>query len=137
MIPLNQANILRTGSDVSLITYGPRQVADALAVAEKLSEEGASVEVIDLRTVAPYDKDAVLASVRKTGRAVILHEAVRDFGVGAEISANIAEELFAELQAPVKRLGGAYCPVPFSEPLEQAFVPSQAQLEKAIRDCLA
>ena len=135
-IPLGEANVLRDGEDVSLVTYGPRQVADALAVAKKLAEKGASVEVVDLRTVAPYDKETVLASVEKTGRAVILHEAVRDFGVGAEIAAHISEELFSKLRAPVRRLGGAYSPVPFSEPLEQAFIPSQEQIEDEINAIL-
>lgn len=134
-IPLGKANIVKEGHDATVITYG-RQVTDAIAVAGKLAAEGVAVEVIDLRTIAPFDKQAVLESVAKTGRAVILHEAVRDFGVGAEISALINEELFGQLRAPIQRLGGAYCPVPFSLPLETAFMPSQQDLERALRQMM-
>lgn len=135
-IPLGKANILKEGHDVSVITYGPRQVADVMAVTDELANKGVSVEVIDLRTIAPFDKEAILNSVSKTGRAVIVHEAVRDFGVGAEISATICEELMHEMKSPVKRLGGAYAPVPFSEPLEQAFMPTRDEIESAVRDCI-
>ena len=135
-IPLGKANILGEGSDVTLITYGPRQVADSLVVSEKLAKSGVSVEIIDLRTVAPFDKETVLESVRKTGRAVIVHEAVRNFGVGAEISACIGEEVLDSLKAPVQRIGSVYAPVPFSEPLEQAWMPSQAEIEAAVLQCM-
>lgn len=134
-IPLGKANVLREGSDVSVIAYG-RQVADVMAVAEKLSKEGLSVEVIDLRTISPLDADTVLASVGKTRRAVIVHEAVKSFGVGAEISSIIHEALFDQLQAPVQRVGAVDSPVPFSKPLETAFMPGQEQIESAIRIAL-
>src|SRR5262249_4398340 len=91
-VPLSKAAVARAGSDASIITYG-KAVGDALAVAEKLSDEGISVEVIDLRTIAPFDDEAILNSVAKTKRAVVLHEAVKAFGVGAEISSRIHEEL--------------------------------------------
>ena len=135
-IPLGKANILGEGSDVTLITYGPRQVADSLVVSEKLAKSGVSVEIIDLRTVAPFDKETVLESVRKTGRAVIVHEAVRNFGVGAEISACIGEEVLDSLKAPVQRIGSVYAPVPFSEPLEKAWMPSQVEIEAAVLQCM-
>jgi acetoin:2,6-dichlorophenolindophenol oxidoreductase subunit beta len=134
VIPLGKARIAREGSDVTVITYG-RQVNDVLAVVEKM--EGVSVEVIDLRTVAPYDEEAVLASVAKTGRAVIVHEAVKKFGVGAEIAARINEKLFGRLHHPVVRVGGKFSPVPFSQPLEAAFVPTPEEIEAAIRQALS
>jgi acetoin:2,6-dichlorophenolindophenol oxidoreductase subunit beta len=134
-IPLGKANIVRSGKDVTVISYA-RQVRDALAVAKRLDGEGVSVEVIDLRTISPWDAKTVLASVARTGRAVIVHEAARNFGVGAEISARINEELFGQLKAPLQRLGGRNSPVPFSKPLESAFAPNQGQIESAIRTVL-
>lgn len=131
-VPIGKANVLRTGKDLTVITYS-RQVHDAVAVAEKLSKENMSVEVIDLRTISPLDMLTVIDSVRKTGRALIVHEAVKNFGVGAEIAAQLNEVLFGKLRFPVQRLGGAFCPVPFSKPLETAFVPSQSDIEQAIR----
>ncbi|MCY1460964.1 Pyruvate dehydrogenase E1 component subunit beta [compost metagenome] len=118
-----------------MITYS-KQVHDAVAVANQLAKEGISVEVIDLRTISPLDTDTILSSVAKTGRAVVVHEATRNFGVGAEISSLIHEALFSELKAPVGRVGSAFCAVPFSKPLESAFVPSAAQIESAIRATL-
>ena len=120
-IPIGKASIVQEGKDVTVIAYSgmvltARQALDALA------EKGVSVELVDLRTISPWDREAVLNSVRKTGRAVIVHEAVRQFGVGAEIAATIQEELFGALKAPVRRLGAPYSPVPFSKPLETAFL---------------
>jgi pyruvate/2-oxoglutarate/acetoin dehydrogenase E1 component len=131
-IPLGKAKRAVEGSDISLISYG-RQVMDCVAVAGKLAKEGISVEVIDLRSVAPLDNESILASVAKTGRAVIVHEAMKTCGVGAEVSSRINEGLFGRLKAPVQRVTSAFCPVPFSKPLEDAFLPSQADIEKAIR----
>lgn len=131
-VPLGKAAIAREGSDVSLITYG-RTVLDALGIAEELGKEGISVEVVDLRTIAPYDEETVLASVRKTGRAVTLHEAVKPFGTGAEISATIHEKLFNELKAPVQRVGGAFSAVPFVAALEQAWIPTKDEIVGAIK----
>ena len=135
-IPLGLAKVVREGKDATIVTYG-RQVFDALAVAETLGKEGVQVEVIDLRTIAPLDTATVLASVKKTGRAVVVHEAVKNLGLGAEISSRIHESLFHELKAPVGRVGSVFCPVPFSKPLETAFVPSQADIEAAVRKTLA
>jgi pyruvate dehydrogenase E1 component beta subunit len=134
-VPLGKAAVSREGTDVTVIGYG-RPILDALAVAEKLSAEGISVEVIDLRTIVPWDQETVLASVAKTGRAVTVHEAVTQFGVGAEISARIHEELFSTLKAPVQRVGSMNSIVPFSPPLEQAYMWSQDKLEAAIRKTL-
>ena len=134
-LPLGKANVARTGTDVTVIGYG-RPINDALAIAERLAGEGISVEVIDLRTVSPWDKDTVLNSVAKTGRAVVVHEAVRNFGCGAEIAATIAEELFGQLKAPIRRVASRNTPVPVSPPLEQAFAWSADAIEIAIRSTL-
>jgi acetoin:2,6-dichlorophenolindophenol oxidoreductase subunit beta len=107
-----------------------------MAVVEQLGTDGISCEVIDLRTVSPLDTETILTSVAKTGRAVVVHEAVKPFGVGAEIASRIYESLFRELKAPVQRVGSQFCPVPFSKPLEDAFVPGAAQIEAAIRATL-
>jgi acetoin:2,6-dichlorophenolindophenol oxidoreductase subunit beta len=134
-IPLGKANIAREGSDITVISYG-RPVAQVLAIAEKLSGEGIGVEVVDLRTVSPLDKKTVLESVAKTQRAVIVHEAVEQFGVGAAVSALISEELHGSLRSPVARVGSRNCPVPFSQPLEQAFMYSDDRIEAAIRKAM-
>ena len=98
-----------------------------------MAEEGVSVEVIDLRTIAPFDEEAVLASVKKTGRAIVLHEAVKAFGTGAEISARINEKLFGQLKAPVVRIGGAFSAVPMANVLEQAWIPNKDEIKEAAR----
>jgi pyruvate dehydrogenase E1 component beta subunit len=131
-IPLGKANIVRTGGDVTVISYS-RTVADCLAVAETLAKEKIGVEVIDLRTIAPFDSETILRSVARTRRAVIVHEAVTPFGVGAEIAAVIQKSLFGMLAAPVERVGGCFCPVPFSRPLEMEFVPTLPRIETAVR----
>ncbi|MEY4240267.1 MAG: hypothetical protein RL339_2868 [Pseudomonadota bacterium] len=134
-VPLGKAAVAREGSDISLITYG-RTVLDALAVAEDLAKEGISVEVIDLRTIAPYDEATVLASVRKTGLAITLHEAVRPFGTGAELAANIQEKCWDSLKGPVRRIGGTFSPVPFASVLEQAWIPNKGQIVGQIKAAL-
>ena len=134
-IPLGKARVVREGSDVTVIAYS-RILQDCAAVADKLAKEGIAVELIDLRTIAPLDEAALLASVGKTRRAVVVHEAVRPFGVGAEIAALLNEHLFGQLKAPVQRVGAQHCPVPFSKPLEMAFVPQQPAIEAAVRKAL-
>ncbi len=131
-VPLGKAAIAREGSDCTIITYG-RTVLDALEIAGQLADEGISVEVIDLRTIAPYDEKTVIASVRKTGRAVVLHEAVKAYGTGAEIAARLSEKLFGELKAPVQRIGGAFSAVPMANVLEQAWIPSKDAIKDAVR----
>jgi acetoin:2,6-dichlorophenolindophenol oxidoreductase subunit beta len=130
-VPIGKANVLNEGSDVTIIAYA-RMIQEAMPAVAKLKEAGISAELIDLRTIAPWDRDTVVKSVAKTGRAVIVHEAVTPFGAGAEISAVLNEELFGKLRAPVKRLGGAFCPVPFSKPLETAFAPQTADIIAAV-----
>jgi pyruvate dehydrogenase E1 component beta subunit len=132
-IELGKARVAREGQDVTVITYS-EIVNRALAAAEALVAEGISVEVIDLRTISPWDRETVLASVTKTGRAVVVHEAVRSCGVGAEIAATISEEIFGKLKAPVNRLGAPFTPVPFSSVLEQAYLIQTDDIAKAVRD---
>lgn len=126
-IPLGKASVALAGTDVTLITYSSMMFACYQAAAE-LAEAGISAEIIDLRTISPWDKQTVLASVEKTGRAIVVHEAVRSFGPGAEIAATIQEELFGKLKAPVKRLGAPYCAVPFAKVLEDAFLVQPADV---------
>jgi pyruvate dehydrogenase E1 component beta subunit len=111
-------------------------VQDCATVAEKLAKEGIQVELIDLRTISPLDEASLLRSVAKTRRAVVVHEAVRRFGVGAEIAALLHEHLFGDLKAPIQRVGANHSPVPFSKTLEAAHVPQPATIEAAIRKTL-
>ncbi len=119
-VPLGKARVTREGRDLTVVSYS-RVALEALQAADLLAAEGISAEVIDLRTISPWDKEAVLKSVAKTGRLLIAHEAVRPFGAGAEIAATVSEELFGKLKAPVRRVGAPFCPVPFSSALESAF----------------
>lgn len=135
-IPLGKANIVREGSDLTIVSYGA-MVGQALAAADALAADGIAAEVVDLRTIAPYDAETVLASVAKTGRLVIVHEAVRKFGVGAELAAEVAEALHGKLKAPIRRLGSEFNAVPFSKPLEAANLPNVAKIEAAARSTLA
>jgi acetoin:2,6-dichlorophenolindophenol oxidoreductase subunit beta len=135
-VPLGKARVVRPGKDVTVIGYA-RGIVESLPVVERLAADGIDVELIDLRTISPIDEATVLASVEKTGRAVIVHEAVKAFGVGAELSARIHETLFQRLKAPVQRVGSAFCPVPFARKLEAAFLFSQADIEAAVRRTLA
>jgi acetoin:2,6-dichlorophenolindophenol oxidoreductase subunit beta len=134
-IPLGKANIVRTGSDVSVISYG-RPINDSLKIAERLAGEGISVEIVDLRTVSPLDSETVLKSVAKTHRAVVVHEAPRSFGVGAEVTAQIQEHLFGQLQAPVLRVASRDVAVPFARVLEAEFLYKPSAIEAAIRQTL-
>jgi len=132
IVPLGEAKLAREGSDVTIISHS-RGVNDSLVAAKNLAEEGISVEIVDLRTISPWDRATVLTSLEKTGRALIVHEAVKQFGIGAEIAAVISEEMWGKLKAPVQRLGAAYAPVPFSKPLETGFIPSVGDIEAAVR----
>lgn len=132
-VPLGKASVQREGSDVTIVTYA-RMAAESRQAAAQAAEQGISVEVVDLRTIAPWDRETVLASARKTGRVLIVHEAVKQHGVGAEIAAVINEELFGVLKKPVKRLGGAFSAVPYSKPLESAFAPDAARILAAITE---
>jgi acetoin:2,6-dichlorophenolindophenol oxidoreductase subunit beta len=130
-VPIGKARIARAGRDVTIVAHS-LMVAYSLAAADALSKNGIEAEVIDLRTIAPWDKESVLSSAEKTGRLLIVHEAVREFGIGAEIAAEVNEQMFMRLKAPVKRLGGAFCPVPFAKPLESAFAPSLESIKDAV-----
>lgn len=132
-VPIGKANVLREGTGVSVIGYG-RVIQQVNAQVEKLAEEGFSVEVVDLRSISPWDVETVTASVEKTGAAIVVHEAVKKFGAGAEIASTIHERLHGRLRAPVKRVGAKFAPVPFSNVLETASLPSLAEVEAAIRD---
>lgn len=131
VVPLGRADVKRAGSDITLITYG-KTVQDSLDAAEQLAGE-IDVEVLDLRSIVPWDAEAMIASVTRTRRAVVVHQAVERFGVGAEISAWLTRELWGTLEAPVGRVGGEYTPVPYSPELEAAHLPSPARIVKAVR----
>jgi pyruvate dehydrogenase E1 component beta subunit len=130
VVPLGKAAVLREGGDVTLVSYG-KTVHHCLQAAETLAAQGIAAEVIDLRSLKPLDEAAILASVTRTGRLVVVHEASRLCGVGAEIAALAAEKSFARLKAPIIRLGGPDAPVAASYPLEQAFVPQAAAIAAA------
>ncbi|MGB0218901.1 MAG: alpha-ketoacid dehydrogenase subunit beta [Sinimarinibacterium flocculans] len=135
IIKLGKAHVAREGTDVSIVGYG-RPIRDAMALAEKLAGEGISVEVVDLRTVSPMDTETVIKSVAKTGRAVVVHEAPRSFGCGAEIVARIQEALYGQLKAPVLRVASRDVTVPFSRVLEAEYLYKGADIEVAVRRTL-
>lgn len=131
-IPLGVADVKRPGTDVTVVTWG-WQVPEALAAAEALAAEGTDVEVVDLRTLVPLDLAAVLQSVARTKRLLVVHAATRFAGPGAEIAAAVSSELFGELDAPVRRLGAAYSPVPYATELETLHYPERTRIAEAIR----
>jgi 2-oxoisovalerate dehydrogenase E1 component len=135
-IDFGRAAILREGSDVTVVSLG-LQLHRVLEAATKLEAEGISVEVIDPRTIAPLDTDTILASVSKTGRLLIVEESFAPCGLGAEISAQMAEHGFDELDAPIRRLNGLHSPTPYSPPLESAMVPNLDAITAAIRNLSA
>jgi len=130
VVPIGKAKVVKEGSDVTIVSYA-RVMGEVIGAVEEIEAAGLSVEVIDLRTISPWDKPAVLASVAKTGRCLVVHEAVTQFGVGAEIAATISNELFGKLKAPVGRLGAPYAPVPFSRPLEAEYAPTAKRIAAA------
>ena len=136
IVPIGEAAIRREGDDITLLTYGA-MVAPSLEAADRLSKEGVETEVIDLRTLMPFDKPAMLRSVEKTNRALIVHEDVRTLGLGAELSAVIMEERFAHLDAPVMRVTYPDTHCPFSHVLEEANLPNAAKIAEALRTLAA
>ena len=132
LVPIGKAATRREGSTVTLISYG-KTVQNCLTAAATLEADGISAEVIDLRSLKPLDETAILASVRKTGRAVVVHEAAGPCGVGAEVAAILSEKAFASLKAPVIRLTGPDAPAAASFPLEQAYVPQADRIVEAVR----
>lgn len=131
-VPIGQAVVRRSGKDVTLLAYSIMALRGAEA-AERLSAEGIDVELIDLRTIVPVDFATIAASVRKTHRVIVAHEACKTGGLGAEIGCRIAEELFDELDAPVARVAARDTPIPFSPPLEQAVLPGPDDIVQAAR----
>jgi 2-oxoisovalerate dehydrogenase E1 component beta subunit len=131
VVPIGRAEVKREGSDVTIVTYGA-MVHRALDAAENLSGRGVSAEVVDLRTIVPLDEETILRSIAKTSRALVLYESHRFLGVGAEVAAMIAEKAFEHLDAPVERLAPPNTPVPFSPPLEDAYLPQVADIEAAV-----
>jgi len=127
VVPIGEAYPARRGDDLSIITYGA-QVHQALAAAERLAAEGVQCDVLDLRTLKPLDTDAILTSVKKTGKALIVHSANQLAGIGAEIAALISDQAFPWLDGPVRRLGGLDTPIPFSPPLEDAYRPDAEKI---------
>src|SRR4051812_13117390 len=135
-VPIGKARTHAEGDDVSLITWGA-MVYTAEEAAKELERDGVSVEIVDLRTVLPWDKAAVLESVRKTSKVLVLHEDTRTGGFGAEIAATIAEEAFESLDAPLKRITAPDTPVPFSPPLEKAYIPQVDTVAAGLRELAA
>jgi pyruvate dehydrogenase E1 component beta subunit len=134
-IPFGQANTVRDGEDVTIVAVG-RMVPESVSAATKLAESGINAEVIDVRTVQPLDTETIVNSVRRTNRAVIVHEAVTFGGIGAEIASQIQEIAFDYLDAPVGRIGAPFSPVPFSPVLERAYIPDAARIEREVRQML-
>lgn len=135
-VPIGSANVVRPGRDVTLVTYGGT-VKTCLEAAATLAAEGVEAEVIDLRSLQPWDEAAVFASVARTHRVVVVHEAVQAFGVGAEIAARIAQDAFDELDAPVMRVGAPFMPVPFARSLEQHYFVNAGAVAAAVRKAMA
>ena len=131
-IPLGQARIHREGSDVTVVAIG-RLVHESLTAAEEAESEGISVEVLDPRTLQPLDEEALVASVKKTNRCVVAHEAVTRMGYGAEVSSVVQEQAFDWLDAPVERVGAKFAPLPFAPVMEQYVVPHAEDVLNAIR----
>jgi pyruvate dehydrogenase E1 component beta subunit len=133
---LGTARIVRRGRDVTVVALS-RLVPEALDAAEELSADGIEVEVIDPRTLVPLDLETIVESVARTHRLVVAHEAVRNAGFGAELAARVQEAAFDELDGPIERVGAPFAPIPFSPPLEDAYLPGRAEVAAAVRRVLA
>jgi 2-oxoisovalerate dehydrogenase E1 component beta subunit len=136
LVPLGQAAVRRAGTDIAVITYGA-MVWTALEAAQELEKEGLSLEVVDLRTLLPYDEQTVLASVRKCNKVILLHEDTRTGGMASELAALIAEEAFEDLDGPIVRVTAPDTPVPYSPPLEEYFLPNAQKVIAAARKLAA
>ncbi|MEN1760542.1 alpha-ketoacid dehydrogenase subunit beta [Anoxynatronum sibiricum] len=132
LVPIGKANVVKQGKDVTIVSYSI-MMKNAMETAEILAKDGIDAEVIDLRTISPIDRETILTSVSKTHRLLIAHEAVKIGGVGAEISAMVAEEAIDQLDAPIVRVGAKYTPVPFSPTLEAAYRPTTAEMVAGIK----
>jgi 2-oxoisovalerate dehydrogenase E1 component beta subunit len=131
-VPIGKARLHQEGDDLTVVTWG----AMVYTAEEAAKQVDASVEIVDLRTVMPWDKDAVLGSVRKTSKVLVLHEDTRTGGFGGEIAATIAEEAFEDLDAPVKRIAAPDTPVPFSPVLEKAFIPQVDDVVRGLKELI-
>jgi len=134
-VPLGRACVVRPGRDATVVALS-RLVPEALAAADALAADGIEIEVVDPRTLVPLDLDTIAASVKRTHRLVVAHEAVEHGGVGAEIAAQVQHTCFDDLDAPVERVGAPFAPVPFSPPLEDAYLPGRAEVAAAVRTVL-
>ena len=135
-VPIGQARVAREGMDIAVITYGA-MVWTALEAAEQLAKEGVSLEVVDLRSLLPYDEQAVLATVRKCNKVILLHEGTRTGGMAGELAALLAEKAFEDLDGPIVRITAPDTPVPFSPPLEEFFLPNAKKVAEAARKLAA
>jgi pyruvate dehydrogenase E1 component beta subunit len=131
-VPIGRAAVLREGADVTVVALS-RLVHEALAAAARLAEDGIEAEVIDPRTLVPLDLETIVASVERTGRLVVAHEAVEHGGFGAEVAARVQEAAFDHLDAPIARVGAPFAPIPFSGPLEDAYLPGADEIVAAVR----
>lgn len=136
IVPLGKADVKRPGKDVTVVATS-RMVLRALNAAKDLEQEGIDVEVIDPRTLAPLDEDTILESVKKTGKLVVVHEAVRRCGFGAEIAATVAEKAFDYLDAPIKRVTALDTPMPFNPKLEAFVIPDEDKIKRAVRELVS
>ena len=134
--PIGEASIAREGKDATVVTYGI-MVHYAVEAAEKLANEGVEVEVLDLRTLSPFDRDAILESVKKTNRVLLLTEATLTGSITGEFASLISDAVFEHLDAPIKRLGALDTPIPYAPPLEQAMLPDVEKITTALRELLA
>jgi 2-oxoisovalerate dehydrogenase E1 component beta subunit len=133
-VPFGQARVHKEGDDITVVTWGAMVYTAEEAAKQLESEDGLSVEILDLRTLIPWDKESVLRSVEKTSKALVLHEDTRTGGFGAEIAATIVEEGFETLDAPVKRIAAPDTPVPFSPPLEKKFIPQVEDVAAGVKE---
>jgi pyruvate dehydrogenase E1 component beta subunit len=135
-VPIGRARVVRPGRDATVVALS-RLVPEAVAAAEELAADGIEVEVVDPRTLVPLDLEAIVESVARTHRLVVAHEAVQHGGFGAEIAAQVQAAAFDELDAPIERVGAPFAPVPFSPPLEDAYLPGRGEVAEAVRRLLA
>jgi pyruvate/2-oxoglutarate/acetoin dehydrogenase E1 component len=136
LVPLGKADVKRAGTDLTIVTWS-REVLFSLEAAEKLAADGVEAEVIDLRSLVPLDRDAVLASVRRTHRLLVVHEAIKRGGYGGEIAAMVAEEAFDDLDAPPRRLAGLETPIPYAQHLERTVVPQVEDIVRVAKELVA
>jgi len=135
-LPFGQARVARDGTDLTIVTYG-MMVHKSMNAAKQLAKDGIEAEIIDLRTIQPLDIDTVLQSVQKTNRALVVYEDHEFIGFGAEIVSQIADDAFTHLDAPIRRVAGAFSPIPFADPLEKAVLPNDEQIIDAARNVVA